>query len=116
VIAISDAAKKELKRILTENTEDPAVVLRLTATPEGELGLIMDSEEVGDNVIEHDGNKVLVIEAELANALKGVNMDVEETEEGPMLTFRGSCGCDSCHDEHSSCGDSCGHEGRCGGS
>jgi Fe-S cluster assembly iron-binding protein IscA len=113
VIEITDAAKKELKRILNENTQDPAMVLRLTATPEGSLGLMLDNAAEGDNMIEHDGVKVLVVDGELGGMMNGVSMDVEETDEGPMLTFRGDCGCGdsscgggSCCGDHGGCGDS----------
>lgn len=93
MIGVTDAAKKELKRILRQNTEDPEAVLRLTATPEGELGLIMDLVEEGDDVFKHEGDNVLVVDKRLGDALTGMDMDVEETQEGPVLTFRGSCGC-----------------------
>lgn len=114
VIEITDAAKKELKRILNENTQDPAMVLRLTATPDGSLGLMLDNTAAGDNVIEHDGVKVLVVEEGLAGMMSGVNMDVEETPEGPMLTFKGDCGC-GCGDNSCGHGSCCGeeHEGHC---
>jgi Fe-S cluster assembly iron-binding protein IscA len=112
VIEITDAAKTELKRILNENSQDPAAVLRLTSTPDGSLGLMLDSAAEGDNVIEHDGIKVLVIEEELAGMMSGVSMDVEDTDEGPMLTFRSECGCGG----GSCCGDegTCGEQGKCG--
>lgn len=111
MIEITDAAKTELKRILSENTQDPAMVLRLTATPDGSLGLMLDNAAEGDNVIEHEGIKVLVIEEELAGMMSGVNMDVEDTEEGSMLTFRGNCGCGDGSCGGGSC---CGDEGKCG--
>lgn len=113
MIEVSDVAKKELKRMLSENTTDPAVVLRLTASEEGGLGLILDNEAAGDNVFKHEGISVLVIENELAGVLNGVSIDMEDTAEGPMLTFRGECGC-GCDDDGCCSDDHSGHSGCCG--
>lgn len=114
MIEITDAAKAELKRILSENSQDPSQLLRLTAGPEGSLGLIIDKAAAGDNIFEHEGISVLAIEQELAGMMNGVSMDVEDTDEGPMLTFKGDCGCscgdDDCGHGHGSC---CGGEGSC---
>lgn len=114
MIEITDAARAELKRILNENSQDPSQLLRLTAGPEGSLGLIIDSAAEGDSIFEHEGIRVLAIEQDLAAMMNGVSMDVEDTEEGPMLTFRGECGCgcgeEECEHNHGSC---CGDEGKC---
>ena len=113
MIEITDAAKAELKRILDENSQDPSMLLRLTAGPDGSLGLILDRAEEGDNLFEDDGIKVLAIEEELAGMMSGISIDVEDTAEGSMLTFRGAPGCggSSCCGDHDTC---CGDEGRCG--
>lgn len=113
MIEITDAAKVELKRILDENSQDPSMLLRLTAGPDGSLGLILDKAAQDDNLFEHDGITVLAIEKGLAGMMNGISMDIEDTDEGPMLTFRGDCGCggNSCCGDHDTC---CGDEGRCG--
>ena len=112
MIEITDAAKAELKRILSENSQDSSELLRLTAGPEGSLGLIIDKATEGDNIFEHEGIRVLAIEAELAGMMHGVSMDVEDTDEGPMLTFKGDCGC-GCGDNERGHGSCCGGEGSC---
>lgn len=112
MIEITDAAKVELKRILDENSQDPSMLLRLTAGPDGSLGLILDKAAQGDNLFEHDGITVLAIEEGLAGMMNGISMDIEDTDEGPMLTFRGDCGCGGsscCGDHDTCCGDDSGH-------
>jgi Fe-S cluster assembly iron-binding protein IscA len=111
MIAITDDAKKELKKILTDNAENPNNSLRLTASEEGGLGLVMDAEMPGDSVFEYDGTKVLVIEGNLASNLEGISIEVEETPEGPMLTLKHS-GCSCCGGGESTCGS---EESSCGG-
>jgi Fe-S cluster assembly iron-binding protein IscA len=102
MIAVTDNARKELKRILTENAEDNKI-LRLAASQEGQLGLTMDVQMPGDQTIEHEGQAVLLVEENLASHLGNISMDTEETPEGTMLTLRQE-GCGSC------CSGSC-----CGG-
>lgn len=85
MIDVTERAKQELKRILTENVDEPLAGLRLTTGESGQLGLGIDIETVGDQVVEHEGSKVLIVEKELATGLKGVTLDVEDTTEGPKL-------------------------------
>jgi Fe-S cluster assembly iron-binding protein IscA len=121
MIGVSEGAKKELKRIMAENAEENKVP-RLTASQEGQLGLMMDVEKPGDQAIEHEGSKVLLVEDQLASHLGSISLDAEETPEGTMLMLR-QTGCGSCCGG-GSCGDgetdseaapSCGG-GCCGGS
>jgi Fe-S cluster assembly iron-binding protein IscA len=114
MIGITDEAKKELKKIITENAGEPGVALRLTASEEGGLGLVMDSEMPGDNVVEYEGSKVLLVEEQLAAHLGGMSMEVEDTPEGHMLTLR-QAGCSSCcGGGQSDCeSGTCGDGGKC---
>lgn len=115
MILITDSARVELKKMLSENSGEADTLLRLTANEEGQLGLILDHEQPGDNVIEHEGAKVFAIESDLASHLDGVTLDVEETPEGFMLMLRqegcggGTCGGGSCGDKQQTC---CGDEGK----
>lgn len=108
MIVVTDQARTELKKLLSDNSEGEGSLLRLTANDEGQLGLIIDSEQPGDDTVEHEGTKVFAIEKELAGHLDGVTLDVEDTPEGPMLMLRqegcgGSCCGSSCSDSEQSC-------------
>lgn len=48
VIGATVRAKQELKRILTDNTDEPDAYLRLSANEQGQLGLAIDKEREGD--------------------------------------------------------------------
>jgi len=115
MIVITDSARVELKKLLSENSEEIDTLLRLTANEEGQLGLILDHEQPGDNIVEHEGTKVFAIEGDLASNLNGITLDVEKTPEGPMLTLKqegcsgGTCGGGSCGDRQQTC---CGDEGK----
>jgi Fe-S cluster assembly iron-binding protein IscA len=82
MIEVTERAKKELKGLLTSTVDHPEACLRLRTGEEGKLGLGIDVELPGDQVVEHEGSKLLVVEAELANSLKNVAIDVEDSDEG----------------------------------
>ena len=87
MIGVTERAKKELKKILDGKSDNPQAVLRLVAREQGELGLGIDIQIPGDQVMEHEGSKVLVVADDLAKSLKGVTIDVEDTPQGNQLVI-----------------------------
>jgi len=86
MIAVTEPAKKELRRILSDKVDNPLGVLRLISSHQG-LGLIVDIEMPGDEVVKYENIKVLVVEKLLADSLQDVTLDVEDTLEGPELVI-----------------------------
>jgi hypothetical protein len=66
---------------------EPDQLLRVAMGTEGSLGLVLDSQREGDQVIEHENVPVLVIEPELSDSLSGALLDVRDTPEGPRLAL-----------------------------
>lgn len=88
MIGVTERAKEELKKILSTKVDNPQASLRLMASgPQGQFGLSIDVETTGDQVVEHKGSKVLLVERELADRLEGRTLDVEDTTEGPKLVI-----------------------------
>jgi len=87
MIGATERAKQELKRILNANTDEAEACLRLTANNQGQLALAIDVERQGDQVVEHEDSKVLLVEKELADTLQGITIDVEDTPEGTRLVI-----------------------------
>ena len=87
MVVVTESARQELKRILTNNTDELEACLRLIANDQGQLGLAMDMEREGDQVVEHEDSKVLVVEKELADRLQGITMDFVDTPEGGSLAI-----------------------------
>jgi len=85
MLQVTEGAKQELKKILSAKVDNPQAVLRLTASEPDELGLGIDTEMPGDQVVEYEDSKVLVVEQGLATRLEGVTLDVEDTGDGPHL-------------------------------
>lgn len=84
MLTVTQSAKELLKDKLVAHTDDPETGLRLTVEA-GQLGLVLDREQEGDQVVEHEAAKVLLVAPELAPVVDGITLDVQDTAEGPKL-------------------------------
>ncbi|MFC1993390.1 hypothetical protein ACFLV3_06275 [Chloroflexota bacterium] len=87
MINVTERARQELKRLLTAHTDMPQGRLRLMDGSEEELGIGIDIEMPGDEVVEHEGSGLLVVEHELAARLEGIILDIEDNGEGTQLVL-----------------------------
>jgi Fe-S cluster assembly iron-binding protein IscA len=88
VITVTERAKEKLKDVLTAAEAEPYEGLRLLPTSNNTFGFILDTEMLGDLVIEYEGYKVLLIGLEYLKLLDGKTLDYRETEVGPVLFMR----------------------------
>ena len=89
MIAVTERAKKLLKSILLTKVDNHFAFLRLTSPGKGQLGLGIDIEQPGDEAVEYEGDKLLLIERNLADSLHGIVLDIDDTPEGPELVIAG---------------------------
>jgi Fe-S cluster assembly iron-binding protein IscA len=87
MLTVTESAKQLLKGMLQTHSDDPEASLRLSADPDGRFGIALDSEAEGDQVVEHEGAKVLLVASTLAPMLEEVTLDVQDTAEGPKLVM-----------------------------
>ena len=88
MVMVTERAKEELGSILgTAGISDPEVGLRLTPTAPGQFSLTTDMEREADQVVEHEGSKVLLVGTELTEFLEGVTIDCQDSPEGPRLVM-----------------------------
>ncbi len=87
MIQVTERAKKELSKVLTDNADNPEACLRLRITDAGNLGLAVDVEKPDDEVVEYEGNKLLVVSSELADNLVNLAIDTEYHDEGSRLVI-----------------------------
>lgn len=86
MIGVTERAKEVLKELLADKVDYPGAGLRLTDdTDSGHLVLKIDVEEPGDQVVKHEGSKVLLVEDRLSSSLDGTVIDIEDTPDGPQL-------------------------------
>jgi Fe-S cluster assembly iron-binding protein IscA len=78
MIMVTESAKEALKKALSASTEDSEVVLRLTPAEVGRYDLVLDHEREGDQVVEHLGAKVLLIEQQVSEALDKLTLDYRQ--------------------------------------
>ena len=86
MVTVTERAREHLLGILADYP-DADVGLRLVVHSRGQLRLINDTERKGDQVVEHEGRKVLLVHQQVTEALQGTVVDCEETAEGPRLVM-----------------------------
>lgn len=89
MLTVTAHAAEELKAVAEAEGTEPDQVLRLVPAGSGMLTLVLDTIREGDQVVEHEGGKVLLVGAELADAVDGLMLDAEHTAEGCRLVISG---------------------------
>jgi len=87
MLTVTENAKQHLKNMLLAHSDDPEMGVRLMLEPQGRLALVLGEEELGDQVVEHEGAKALLVAPELAPVVEGITLDVQDTPEGPKLVM-----------------------------
>jgi Fe-S cluster assembly iron-binding protein IscA len=85
MVNVTDRAKIALKSVLSRSVEEPGIGLRVEISEEGSCALFPDQEKAGDQVIEHEGDVLLLIGEEVSQPLDGATIDLAQTPEGAHL-------------------------------
>jgi hypothetical protein len=87
MVTITARAKDALLQLRAQaNMDDPELGLRLEAD-NSILGLFPDWQKPGDQVVEVAGATVLLIADDLADALTGVTIDSQTTDDGTQIVI-----------------------------
>ena len=88
MLAVTDLAKQELKRLLYEKVDHPLAGIRLIRGGQPDsYGLTIDIEVPGDEVVTHDGAKVLIVDHELSRDLDGNWLDIDATQDNNFVVL-----------------------------
>ena len=87
MLKVTESAKRELKERLSSKSDNPQAGLRLSISEGDTFDLSIGEESPGDQAVEHEGAKVLLVSPELATRLEGATMDLQETAEGTRLVI-----------------------------
>ena len=87
MLTVTESAKAELKRVSSQDLDQPEAVLRLIADDSGQLSLVVDMEKESDQVVKHEETTVLVVDEQLSASLEGVGIDCQDTDAGPRLVL-----------------------------
>jgi Fe-S cluster assembly iron-binding protein IscA len=85
MITLTARAAEELKAVVQAEFNDPEQAFRLVPDESGQLVLVVDRAKEGDQIVELEGLKVLLIGAEVAGVVHGMVVDWEDTSEGACL-------------------------------
>jgi len=88
MITVTERAKQELETLLITSGVEPEEGLRLLPSPDGIFVLGIDTEMSGDQVVEYEGYKVLLVGIEYFKILGGKTLDCQDTEQGTVLFVR----------------------------
>lgn len=87
MVKVTDRAKAVLKSALARTGEEPGTALRVEMSEEGSYGLFPDRKKAGDQVVDHDGDALLLIGQEDAEPLDGATIDLADTPDGARLVL-----------------------------
>jgi len=87
MITVTEIAKEILKAMLITSEAEPEEGLRLLPRADGTFELVLSTELSGDQVIEYEGYKVLLVGIEYFNLLDGKTLDCRNAD-GAALFVR----------------------------
>jgi len=87
MIQVTELARETFAETLEHMVDRPGVMLRIGPT-DSRLGVFPDTLKDDDQVIEHEGRAVLLIDREVSTKLADTTIDVEEHSDGPHFVIR----------------------------
>ena len=88
MVAVTERAKQKLfEQKQAANISESEIGLRVAAAPTGQWMLVADHARGDDQVVEHMGSTVLLVDPVAQKALDGVRVDCLETVEGDVELF-----------------------------
>jgi Fe-S cluster assembly iron-binding protein IscA len=89
---VTDSAREELQRILGTHSLESGRGFRLATPPtwegEGDFGIVIDVEKDGDEMVEQDGARLLMVDQALSERLSSAVMDFKDfPPAGPRFTL-----------------------------
>jgi Fe-S cluster assembly iron-binding protein IscA len=87
MLYVTDQALAALSAVRADSDASAEESILLYLEEDGSLGLALAEIEEGDNVIEQDGQVVVIVAEDLAQALDGMTLDVSVSENGEEIEF-----------------------------
>ncbi len=87
MLMVTEAAGEMLVELLKDAEAPDGVTAMFVRDDDGELSLTLADASSGDVVFEHAGTDVLVLDEDVSEALDCSVLDVEETDDGPLLVL-----------------------------
>ena len=88
-LKFTDRALVDLRALLDDTEHEPGQLVRMVPDVDGNLHLVLDVPEKGDQVVEHQGEPLLVIKKSTAHHVRehmgGDTLDTRPGPDGPTL-------------------------------
>jgi Fe-S cluster assembly iron-binding protein IscA len=88
MIHVTAEAREVLRQVIEANVDEPGMGLRLEVTDAGSLALHPDAAQDDDEVVEDDGEILLLLDAALAETLDGAILDCRRVADGAQLIVK----------------------------
>ena len=89
MLTVTALAREKMKEAIQAEATDPEVGFRLIPSPSSpnQLKMVLDKEKEGDQIVESEGVKILLLSPEVVPRLKGMVIDYQETSQGGGYTI-----------------------------
>jgi Fe-S cluster assembly iron-binding protein IscA len=87
-VTVTERAAAALKDLLEQQNPGPDQVLRLIYDTDSSVKLVLDTKAADDQVVDHQGQPVMVIEPAISQDLAGTTLDSTGTEGTVALTLQ----------------------------
>jgi Fe-S cluster assembly iron-binding protein IscA len=87
MLEVTEDAKQLLGGILSTNTNDQDMGIRLLLKQNGKFEIALDKEAKGDQVIEYEGLKALLVGNRIVKLVAEATLDTEVTSDGTKLVI-----------------------------
>jgi Fe-S cluster assembly iron-binding protein IscA len=89
MVTVTASAAEKIRVDLQAAATEPDVAIRLIPSPTvpNQIQMVLDKEKEGDQVVESEGVKILLLDSEIAPALEGMVIDYEESSQGAKFTL-----------------------------
>ena len=88
-LTVTALAGRKIKEAIQAKMTDPEMSFRLIPYPSkpNQWKMVLDKEEEGDQIVESEGVKILLLSPEVVPMLEGMVIDCQETSQGGGLTI-----------------------------
>ena len=88
MLNVTDTAKKELISLLLRHMVSKEACIRIAVGTLGRFGLILSKPKTGDEIVQDQGERVLLVGNEFKDILNGAKFDVEYNGNGREFVMK----------------------------
>lgn len=89
MVTVTASATERIRKDMQAAETEPEVGIRLILSPSipNQIEVVLDKEKEGDQIVESEGVKILLIDPEIGQRLEGVVIDYEQMPQGGRFSL-----------------------------